>query len=82
MSFNTSNFTKNNTPPLAAKIGNTLLVIGTVGTAIVGLPLVLPATIIATIPTAVFTFGGWAMAAGIVGKAVSKMFGKKEQLIP
>jgi hypothetical protein len=69
-----SNFGKQNTPPLIQKIGDALLLAGTVGIAIVTLPATVPAIVL---PVAVVQAGGWLAGLGVIGKTLSKFFGGK-----
>jgi hypothetical protein len=68
--FHPKNYGKNNTPELAQKIGDILLVAGAVGGVIATAPIALPA--------AVVTAGGYLLTIGALGKVITKFFGKSD----
>lgn len=73
--FNTKNFSEGNTPDMAYKIGNWLLIVGTIGAVIVGAPAAVPALII---PSWLSQVGLWGVFIGTMGKTLTKMLGKSE----
>jgi hypothetical protein len=60
------NFGKQNTPDLAQKIGNALLLIGSLGTVVAILPLPSPT---------ITAIASWVAVAGALGKIITKFFG-------
>lgn len=79
-SISTKNFGKQNTPELINKIGNYLLLGGTIGGGIIGLPATLLATagITLVLPAALNTIGTWLIIGGLLGKPLTKLFGTKD----
>lgn len=73
--FSPKNFGKQNTPPLAQKIGNTLLLSAAIGGAIVMLPTDNPYLII---PSVLMSIGHWLVAVGSIGKVITKFFGENQ----
>lgn len=63
------NFGKQNTPDLAQKIGNILLLIGSLGTVVAILPLPSPT---------ITAIASWVAVAGALGKIITKFFGTTE----
>lgn len=70
--FHPKNYGKGNTPPLAQKIGDILLLAGAVGGVIVAAPITLPATLV--------TVAGYMVTIGAIGKVVTKFFGHETEL--
>ena len=86
--FALNNFGKQNTPKLVQKIGDVLLLAGTVGLGIVGLPATLAVAgaeagvaLNIVLPTGVMLAGKGLVAAGVIGKLFTKFFGTKEQIV-
>lgn len=71
--YSLDNFSKENTPPWLAKVGNICLVIGAAG-ALVALAPISPALAV--------TIGQWAAFAGALGKLISKTGGTVEPTKP
>lgn len=72
MALNLNNYTKNNTPKWAQKVGDISLACGVAGAAIIALPVTFPIVL----PAALITAAGWLLGVGTIGKAVMKCFGK------
>ena len=72
--FNLKNYSKNNTPSLAQKIGDISLAVGAIGTAILAIPMATPVIL----PATLISVAGWLMGVGTIGKTVSKCFGFHE----
>jgi hypothetical protein len=72
--LNLSNFTKKNTPQIAEAIGNISLILAVIA----GIPVML-VTAGVTVPATIVTISVYAATGGTVVKAVSKMFGIKEE---
>lgn len=70
--FHPKNYGKGNTPPLAQKIGDILLIAGAVGGVIVAAPISLPAGIV--------TAAGYLVTIGAIGKVFTKFFGHETEL--
>lgn len=69
--FSPKNYTKGNTPEWAQKAGDAALAVGVAGGLILALPI--------TLPAAVVTAAGYALAVGAIGKAFCKFFGIKSE---
>lgn len=80
MGLSIKNFSKQNTPELAQKIGNYCLIIAAAGTAIVGLPATLEASGITgfVLPPFILIIGKAFIAIGVFSKIFVKMFGTEE----
>jgi hypothetical protein len=81
------NFGQQNTPKVIQKVGDALLVAGTVGLAIVGMPATLAlagaeagVAMNIVLPTGVMLAGKGLVAAGVIGKVFTKLFGTKEEI--
>ena len=79
------NFGSQNTPKVIQKVGDALLLAGTLGLAIVGLPATLAVagaeagiSLAIALPTGVMVAGKGLVAIGVVGKLFTKFFGTKE----
>jgi hypothetical protein len=84
--FSLNNFGKQNTPKLVQKIGDVLLLAGTIGLGIVGLPATMAVAgaeagiaLNIALPTGVMVAGKGLVAAGVIGKLFTKFFGTKEE---
>ena len=75
--FNLAHFSLQNTPAMAQKIGNLLLVAAGIGTMIIGLPATLAASGVTgfILPPFLLTIAKICIAAGIFGKIITKMVG-------
>ena len=71
MALNLKNYTKDNTPKWAQKVGDISLACGVAGAAIIALPATLPIVL----PAALLTAAGWLLGVGTIGKAIMKCFG-------
>ena len=69
MNFSHKNYGKQNTPDVAQKVGDILLAVGSVGAGI----LLIPAA-----PAALVTAATYMSIAGLLGKAITKCFGKQD----
>lgn len=74
------NFSLQNTPALAQKIGNLCLLVAAIGTSIVGLPATLQASGIDgfILPEYILTIGKVCIAIGVFSKIFTKLFGTDE----
>ena len=67
-----SNFGVQNTPQIVEQIGNFLLILAAIGVAILGLPASVPTLVL---PPFLLTMANWFIAAGVIGKVITKFFG-------
>jgi hypothetical protein len=70
--FHPKNYNKKNTPDVAQKVGDALLLLGAIGGVIVAAPI--------TLPTAIVTTAGYLVTIGAVGKVVTKFFGAEVEV--
>jgi len=72
INFGLKNYSKNNTPAWAQKVGDISLACGVAGAALIAIPATLPIVL----PAALITAASWLLGIGTVGKAIMKLFGE------
>jgi hypothetical protein len=72
INFGLKNYSKNNTPEWAQKVGDISLACGVAGAALIAIPATLPIVL----PAAIITAASWLLGIGTVGKAIMKLFGE------